>query len=391
MVPILPEETLQIKKHKETNSKHKKHIHTIDLHYRNLESAKNHVIETIKEFYFTEISRIRFITGRGNHVNSNGERATLFKNFPTWMTDVAISHLIESYEQGNGNYLVILKSGHNDVPTVDLQLRKLPVAKMTTIKTIQEFHSNEIFVIKFITGKTSIYKNFVRWISHVTINHLIKFYVQYEGYYYVSLKSSDQIERERVDTFLDIDFIKQLALNDDVEAQCILGLMYLDGEGVKKDVQEALKWLIKSAENGNIDAQLLVGQLYIDGVGIGIYLEKNDVTAFDWFCMAAEQGDVNAQLIVGYFLYEGKSVTKNINEAFKWFEKAAKNNDYKAQFLIDRIKHSSSDNSDYDSSDNSSCNSSSNSNSDFSSDSSDYYSRNEEIYKLRKKKNILAR
>ncbi|GBC01749.1 hypothetical protein RclHR1_04310010 [Rhizophagus clarus] len=373
MILIPPGKTLKTNRRKETSSKNKKYIYTVDLHYRNLESAKKLVVETIQEIYNTEISRIRFITGRGNHVNSNGERAILFKNFPSWMTDVSISHLIESYEQGNGNYLVILKSCHNDVPTVDLQLRKLPTAKIITIKTIQEFHSKEIFIIKFITGKTSIYKNFIKWISNIAINHLIKFYVQYKGYYYVSLKSSDQLEKEIVNTFLDVNLIKQKALNDDdVEAQCILGLMYLDGEGVRKDVQEALKWLTKSAEKGNIDAQLILGQLYTDGI---VDVEQEDVTAFDWFCMAAEQGDVNAQLIVEHLLYEGNSITKNINEAFKWFENAAKSNDVKVQFLIDRIKNSSgssSDNYSDDSSDNFGDNFSSNSSSD-----SDNFSRSE--------------
>ncbi|PKY49241.1 HCP-like protein [Rhizophagus irregularis] len=397
MIPLSSGKTLYHKKRMETCSKHTKHIHTVDLHYRNLESAKNLVIETIQEYHSTEIFRVRFITGRGNHINSSGERAILFKNFPSWMADVAISHLIESYEQGNGNYLVFLKSCHNDVPTVDLQLRRLPNAKIITIKTIQEFHSQEIFVIKFITGKTSIYKNFIKWISNITINHLIKFYVRYEGYYYVGLKSADHLESERIDSFLNVDLIKQKALMDDVEAQCVLGLMYLDGEGVKKDVQEALKWLVKSAENGNLDAQLLVGQLYIDGTGIGINIEKENVTAFDWFCMAAEQGDVNAQLLVGHMLYEGKSVTKNINEAFKWFEKAAKNNHVKAQFLIDRIRN---DNSGINSSNNfgsnysgsnSSNNSSSNSTNDSSNYSGDNFSRSEEICQNRKKKISLVR
>ncbi|CAB4444710.1 unnamed protein product [Rhizophagus irregularis] len=113
--------------------------------------------------------------------------------------------------------------------------------------------------------------------------------------------------------------------------------------------------------------------------------------------MAAEQGDVNAQLLVGHMLYEGKSVTKNINEAFKWFEKAAKNNHVKAQFLIDRIRN---DNSGINSSNNfgsnysgsnSSNNSSSNSTNDSSNYSGDNFSRSEEICQNRKKKISLVR
>src|SRR4051795_9942071 len=97
MSPILPELT-QLKQCKEFDPK----IPTVDLHDYNFKSAKNVVIETIQKFHSTDISRIRFITGRGNHTNSNGERAILYKNFPKWLSDITIDHLIESYVQCNG-------------------------------------------------------------------------------------------------------------------------------------------------------------------------------------------------------------------------------------------------------------------------------------------------
>lgn len=257
---IVPDlKTLQVKQLKKSDSKY---FHTVDLHYRNLEAAKKIVIETIKEFHSTEISRIKFITGRGNHVNSNGERAILYRNFPKWMTDIAIYRLVERYEKCNGHYLVILKSYRIiSVPTVELQCHELQSAKRLTIRKIQEFHSREIFVIRFVTGREKHYENFPEWISNIMINHLIKFHVQYDGYYYISLKSFDQLENEIADTFFNVNFIRQEALNGDAEAQLILGLMYLDGEGVKKDIKEALKWLIRSEENGNTDAQLFIERL----------------------------------------------------------------------------------------------------------------------------------
>lgn len=268
MPPISTETTLTTLKPKRCKKSDSKFVHTVDLHYRNLESAKNIVIETIQEFHSTEISRIRFITGRGNHVNSNGERAILYNNFPKWMVDITIVHLIESYEQGNGNYLVILnlKSYHIPVHAVELKnLYDLQSAKSLTIRTIQECHSKEILIIKFIMGKSKkFYKNFPQWISNIAINHLIKSYVPYDEYYYLSLKSSDQLEREVTDTFFDIDAIRQCALDGDVEAQYMMGLMYHDGEGVKKDIQESLKWLGQSAENGKVEAGLLVERLKLE-------------------------------------------------------------------------------------------------------------------------------
>src|SRR5581483_4273179 len=247
----IPDSILQCKG-SEPDSK----IPTIDLHDLNFRAAKNLVIETIQEFHSTGISRVRFITGRGNHTNSNGGRAILYNNFPKWISDITIDHLIESYVQCNGFYVVIIKS-------------------------------------------------------------------------------SDRLERELSNAFLDVNIIQQEALNGDVEAQLILGLMYLDGEGIKKDIKMALKWLTKSAVNGNANAQLLIGQLYFDG--IGVCEKKKETKAYSWFIKAAEQGDVNAQLIVGHLLYEGNGVLKNVEEAFRWFQKAAEQGDVNAQFIVSRM------------------------------------------------------
>src|SRR5436190_2101140 len=80
----------------------------VDLHYYQREPAKRLVIRTIKESHYQGISCIKFITGRGNHINATGGRAVLFENFPYWLSDAKIKHLIQNYVRYDGYYLVYL-------------------------------------------------------------------------------------------------------------------------------------------------------------------------------------------------------------------------------------------------------------------------------------------
>ncbi|WP_442879021.1 tetratricopeptide repeat protein, partial [Chryseobacterium sp.] len=44
--------------------------------------------------------------------------------------------------------------------------------------------------------------------------------------------------------------------------------MYRDGDGVKQDYAEAVKWCVKAAEQGDAYAQYLLGDMYRDGHGV---------------------------------------------------------------------------------------------------------------------------
>jgi TPR repeat protein len=49
--------------------------------------------------------------------------------------------------------------------------------------------------------------------------------------------------------------LKNQAEQGDAKAQCSLGLIYCNGEGVTKDYIEALKWLRKAADQGDAKAE----------------------------------------------------------------------------------------------------------------------------------------
>ena len=70
-----------------------------------------------------------------------------------------------------------------------------------------------------------------------------------------------------------------------------IGLMYADGEGVKQDYGEAVKWYRMAAEQGLALAQNNMGFMYANGRGV----PKDFAAAHMWLTLAAAQGEPNAQ------------------------------------------------------------------------------------------------
>jgi len=90
------------------------------------------------------------------------------------------------------------------------------------------------------------------------------------------------------------------------------------------EIDEILRLAKTAADLGNGQycgqAKMLLGFIYLEGKGV----RRNDNTAFEWYCRAAEQGLPKAQFKVASMHFEGKcGQSRDINEAAKWFHKAA--------------------------------------------------------------------
>lgn len=68
--------------------------------------------------------------------------------------------------------------------------------------------------------------------------------------------------------------------------QYILGECYENGEGVKKDYAEAVKWYHKAAAQGDAYGQCSLGDCYYNGKGV----DKDEAEAIRWYRKAADQG-----------------------------------------------------------------------------------------------------
>jgi hypothetical protein len=159
------------------------------------------------------------------------------------------------------------------------------------------------------------------------------------------------------------DSLFQRAQKGDLESQYLLGIAYLNGEGVSQNGAEAFKWVRTAAEHGHAKAQFDMGELYrargnnhaeavkwyrmaakqgntdaqfalglIYGFGQGV--PKDCVEAVKWYRMAAEQGHLTAQNNLGVAYDHGLGVEKDNAEALKWYRKSADNGDADAQFNL---------------------------------------------------------
>ncbi|MES2925088.1 MAG: tetratricopeptide repeat protein [Verrucomicrobiota bacterium] len=120
------------------------------------------------------------------------------------------------------------------------------------------------------------------------------------------------------------------AQQGDAAAQLELGGIYSKGQGVTKDVAEAVKWLTQAAEQGNAEAQMKLGAMYVGGRGV----LKNSTEAAKWFTMSANQGNAAAQCQLGRMHMSGAGVPKDDVEAYKWVNLAATQGDPAAKKVI---------------------------------------------------------
>ena len=99
-----------------------------------------------------------------------------------------------------------------------------------------------------------------------------------------------------------------------------LGEMFLNGWGVEKNGEEALKWYRKAADVQNARAQYLIGYMYWTGKGVTLDWGK----AEEWSRKAANQGFEDAYLVLGMIEWLGNGAQKNLPRAYMWLSLAAK-------------------------------------------------------------------
>ena len=113
---------------------------------------------------------------------------------------------------------------------------------------------------------------------------------------------------------------KPLAEQGNAEAQLLLGRMYLMGQGVSKDNDQASKWFEVSAAQGNADAQFMLGSMYL--------LPQKDVAkGVNLLRLSADQGNQDAQyLLVKAYVHGLPSLPRDPVQAELWLTLAAKTN-----------------------------------------------------------------
>ena len=115
-----------------------------------------------------------------------------------------------------------------------------------------------------------------------------------------------------------------------VEAMRDLADMYLNGSGVGRDPEEAVRWLRRAADQGDAVAQNDLGYLYSEGIAV----EQDQSEAVRWFRLAADQGEAVAQFNLGLRYDTGEGIAQDHAEAARLYRQAAAQGDVDAQFHL---------------------------------------------------------
>ena len=112
------------------------------------------------------------------------------------------------------------------------------------------------------------------------------------------------------------EWFEKAAAQDNSFAQLIMGHLYIE----KKDYKQARKWIDMSIEQGNAIAMTRLGSLYQSGEGV----DKNIKQAIQWYEKAASQKNPStmAMLLLSYLYSSGKDIARDEQRAREWLQKS---------------------------------------------------------------------
>lgn len=131
---------------------------------------------------------------------------------------------------------------------------------------------------------------------------------------------------------------RESAAQGDALSQINLGSLYLMGNGVERNPEEAFRWFMLAARQGNYLAQHSVALCYYEGLGV----PKDLRLAAQYYMLAAEHGYEDSQLNLAVMYARGDGVTRDPVQSYFWFDLAFENGIARAGVLRDRVSQSMS-------------------------------------------------
>lgn len=112
----------------------------------------------------------------------------------------------------------------------------------------------------------------------------------------------------------DVPKLKRLAAQGNHMAQNSLGVCYARGDGVAKDLTEAVRWYRQAAEQGDSQAQLNLASCYSTGTGVPLDMAE----AVNWCRKAEAQGEISALYLLSHCYVNGLGVSPDFIEGYKY-------------------------------------------------------------------------
>ena len=130
-----------------------------------------------------------------------------------------------------------------------------------------------------------------------------------------------------------LPFWKPLANQGDTEAMLRVGEIYIQGNGVERDVAAGMKWMKKAADRRNGEAMYSMAQLYSAGLGAQVNMQY----AYEWYEKAANVGYAPGQYQLGLGYAKGIGVEKDLTKAREWLNKASRNGYLSANDILNNL------------------------------------------------------
>jgi TPR repeat protein len=340
-------------------------ISMIDLHGLSVQKAKEAIRIQFADAIERGMRELYIITGRGNHVNSNGTSGVLKKILPKLLEPYADS--ITQTDQEIGAYKIILNKSNtsknppdvfaqvylekiqqmlekkvteNDIDSM-LALAALYLSDSSALST-EENIKKGIALINLAIAKGSaeasimlaeLYlsgaclkydpKHAVKLLRAVAEQNpdakflLARCYLQGQGV----TKSDDDGAR----------IMRELAKQNHPAACACLGRSYLTNDFTESNDVEGVKLLQRAAVQGCVYAYSDLARCYGAGQGIA----QNDRLALHFYTLAAEQAnDVYALCQLGQYYSSGRGVAVDTKKGFSFYFRAAEAGDGDAQVVV---------------------------------------------------------
>lgn len=111
----------------------------------------------------------------------------------------------------------------------------------------------------------------------------------------------------------------QLANSDIYQAANKVAKCYYFGEASSQNNKKAYEWFSKAADGEEVEAQYYLGMMNIQGIGV----RQNYPDAHFWLEKAANENYNDAQLQLGILYFKGAGCRQDYVEAYKWINLAA--------------------------------------------------------------------
>ena len=111
-------------------------------------------------------------------------------------------------------------------------------------------------------------------------------------------------------------------------------MIYRQSWAVTKDNAEAARWFTLALKHDERRAQRMMGMFYIGGVGVGKDVNKG----IDLLKKSSAQGDAIAARSMGDLYYKSLGVKQDLDEAYKWYKLGAERDDKKAINRVAEVK-----------------------------------------------------